>query len=58
MGLLDLCEKYFNSSNLYEVLQIPETASEKEGKKATKKSFILNFVKSSHCLQIYFVLCI
>ncbi|NP_001157386.1 DnaJ (Hsp40) homolog 10 [Bombyx mori] len=37
MGLLDLCEKYFNSSNLYEVLQIPETASEKEVKKAYHK---------------------
>lgn len=34
MGLLELCEKYFQTSNLYEVLQIPETASDKEVKKA------------------------
>lgn len=32
MGLLELCEKYFQTTNLYEVLQIPETASDKEGK--------------------------
>ncbi|KAJ8727575.1 hypothetical protein PYW07_001694 [Mythimna separata] len=34
MGLLELCEKYFQTTNLYEVLQIPETASDKEVKKA------------------------
>lgn len=32
MGLLELCEKYFNTTNLYEVLQISETATEKEGR--------------------------
>ncbi|XP_035438916.1 dnaJ homolog subfamily C member 9 [Spodoptera frugiperda] len=37
MGLLELCEKYFQTTNLYEVLQIPETASDKEVKKAYHK---------------------
>ncbi|CAF4767074.1 unnamed protein product [Pieris macdunnoughi] len=37
MGLLQLCEKYYNSSNLYEVLQISEKASENEVKKAYHK---------------------
>lgn len=37
MGLLELCEKYFNTTNLYEVLQISETATEKEVKKAYHK---------------------
>ncbi|KAL4716630.1 hypothetical protein ACJJTC_008265 [Scirpophaga incertulas] len=37
MGLLDLCEKYFNTSNLYEVLNISEKATEKEVKKAYHK---------------------
>lgn len=31
MGLLELCEKYFDTNNLYEVLGISEQASEKEG---------------------------
>lgn len=31
MGLLELCEKYFNTNNLYEVLQISEKSSDKEG---------------------------
>lgn len=31
MGLLDLCEKYYNTTNLYEVLQIDEKANDKEG---------------------------
>ena len=30
-GLLDLCEKYFGSRDLYEVLKIPKTANEKQG---------------------------
>lgn len=30
--LHDLCEKYFGSRNFYEVLEIPKTASEKQGK--------------------------
>ncbi|XP_063893034.1 dnaJ homolog subfamily C member 9-like [Helicoverpa armigera] len=37
MCLLELCEKYFQTTNLYEVLQIPETASDKEVKKAYHK---------------------
>ncbi|XP_047528779.1 dnaJ homolog subfamily C member 9 [Vanessa atalanta] len=37
MGLLELCEKYFNTSDLYEVLQISENASDKEVKKAYHK---------------------
>ncbi|XP_034829803.1 dnaJ homolog subfamily C member 9 [Maniola hyperantus] len=37
MGLLELCEKYFNTTNLYEVLQITEKATEKEVKKAYHK---------------------
>ncbi|CAK1598912.1 unnamed protein product [Parnassius mnemosyne] len=37
MGLLQLCEKYFNTVNLYEVLQISENATEKEVKKAYHK---------------------
>ncbi|PZC80419.1 hypothetical protein B5X24_HaOG214721 [Helicoverpa armigera] len=37
MCLLELCEKYFQTTNLYEVLQIPETASNKEVKKAYHK---------------------
>ncbi|CAH0725181.1 unnamed protein product, partial [Brenthis ino] len=37
MGLLELCEKYFNTNNLYEVLEISEQASEKEVKKAYHK---------------------
>ncbi|XP_045447089.1 dnaJ homolog subfamily C member 9 [Melitaea cinxia] len=37
MGLLELCEEYFNTTNLYEVLQISETATEKEVKKAYHK---------------------
>lgn len=31
-GLLTLCEKYFSTSNLYEVLGIQKEATEKEGK--------------------------
>lgn len=31
MGLLDLCEKYYSTRNLYEVLKITEKASDKEG---------------------------
>ena len=38
MGLLELCEKYFETSNLYEVLQISETASDKEGKVSNSQS--------------------
>ncbi|XP_050343509.1 dnaJ homolog subfamily C member 9 [Nymphalis io] len=37
MGLLELCEKYFNTSDLYEVLQISENATDKEVKKAYHK---------------------
>ncbi|VVD05111.1 dnaJ homolog subfamily C member 9 [Leptidea sinapis] len=37
MDLLKLCEKYFNTTNLYEVLGISENASEKEVKKAYHK---------------------
>ncbi|XP_075971767.1 dnaJ homolog subfamily C member 9 [Anticarsia gemmatalis] len=37
MGLLDLCEKYFETTNLYEVLQITEKATDKEVKKAYHK---------------------
>ncbi|XP_032512613.2 dnaJ homolog subfamily C member 9 [Danaus plexippus] len=37
MGLLELCEKYFNTNNLYEVLQISEKSSDKEVKKAYHK---------------------
>lgn len=32
MGLIELCEKYFNTSNLYEVLELTEKATDKEGK--------------------------
>ncbi|KAM3967222.1 dnaJ (Hsp40) homolog 10 [Aphomia sociella] len=34
MGLLELCKKYFNTTNLYEVLGIPEKSTDKEVKKA------------------------
>ncbi|XP_045509748.1 dnaJ homolog subfamily C member 9-like [Colias croceus] len=34
MSLLDLCKQYFNTTNLYEILQIDEKASDKEVKKA------------------------
>lgn len=37
MGLLELCEKYFNTNNLYEVLGISEQASEKEGNAVIRK---------------------
>ncbi|KOB52051.1 DnaJ-10, partial [Operophtera brumata] len=37
MGLLDLCEKYYNTTNLYQVLQIDEKANDKEVKKAYHK---------------------
>ncbi|CAH2208311.1 jg18628 [Pararge aegeria aegeria] len=37
MGLLELCEKYFDTTNLYEVLEITEKATEKEVKKAYHK---------------------
>ncbi|XP_041970937.1 dnaJ homolog subfamily C member 9 [Aricia agestis] len=37
MGLLELCEKYFDTPNLYEVLQISESANDKEVKKAYHK---------------------
>ncbi|RVE54076.1 hypothetical protein evm_001199 [Chilo suppressalis] len=37
MGLLDLCEKYFKTTNLYEVLNITEKATDKEVKKAYHK---------------------
>ncbi|KPJ08886.1 DnaJ-like subfamily C member 9 [Papilio machaon] len=37
MGLLQLCEQYFSTANLYEVFQIPEKATEKEVKKAYHK---------------------
>lgn len=32
-SLLDLCEKYFQSRDLYEVLKIPNTANQKQGKR-------------------------
>ncbi|XP_028175446.1 dnaJ homolog subfamily C member 9 isoform X2 [Ostrinia furnacalis] len=37
MGLIELCEKYFKTSNLYEVLGITEKATDKEVKKAYHK---------------------
>ncbi|XP_063377411.1 dnaJ homolog subfamily C member 9 [Cydia fagiglandana] len=37
MGLLELCEKYFQTKNLYEVLEITEKATDKEVKKAYHK---------------------
>ncbi|KAJ2952026.1 hypothetical protein O0L34_g4286 [Tuta absoluta] len=37
MGLLDLCEKYFKTRSLYEVLEITEKATDKEVKKAYHK---------------------
>ncbi|XP_026755479.1 dnaJ homolog subfamily C member 9 [Galleria mellonella] len=37
MGLLELCKKYFNSTNLYEVLGISEKSTDKEVKKAYHK---------------------
>ncbi|CAG4916072.1 unnamed protein product [Colias eurytheme] len=37
MSLLDLCKQYFNTTNLYEILQIDEKASDKEVKKAYHK---------------------
>ncbi|XP_030028084.2 dnaJ homolog subfamily C member 9 [Manduca sexta] len=37
MGLLDLCEKYYSTRNLYEVLKISEKATDKEVKKAYHK---------------------
>ncbi|KAL0882493.1 hypothetical protein ABMA27_000960 [Loxostege sticticalis] len=37
MGLIELCEKYFNTSNLYEVLELTEKATDKEVKKAYHK---------------------
>lgn len=30
-GLLDLCEKYFDAREFYEVLKIPKTADQKQG---------------------------
>lgn len=32
-GLIDLCEKYFGSRDLYEVLKIPNSANEKQGER-------------------------
>jgi hypothetical protein len=32
-SLLDLCEKYFESRDLYEVLKIPNIANAKQGKR-------------------------
>ncbi|XP_049870444.1 dnaJ homolog subfamily C member 9 [Pectinophora gossypiella] len=37
MGLLELCEKYYKTTNLYEVLGITEKATDKEVKKAYHK---------------------
>ncbi|KAI8424334.1 hypothetical protein MSG28_002877 [Choristoneura fumiferana] len=37
MGLLELCDKYFNTTNLYDVLGITEKSTEKEVKKAYHK---------------------
>lgn len=37
MGLLELCEKFYGTSNLYEVLQINEHATDREVKKAYHK---------------------
>lgn len=31
-GLLDLCEKYFKSRNLYEVLDVDKDVAEKDSK--------------------------
>lgn len=31
MGLKDLCEKYFQTTNLYEILEISEDATDREG---------------------------
>ena len=31
-SLLDLCDQYFGSRDFYEVLKIPKTADEKQGK--------------------------
>lgn len=49
MGLLDLCEKYFNTTNLYEVLEISEKATDKEGKESLLTSAI--FYKTSYKLR-------
>ncbi|XP_043482440.1 dnaJ homolog subfamily C member 9 [Leptopilina heterotoma] len=40
-GLLDLCEKYFGARELYEVLEIPKTADQKQVKKAYHKLSLL-----------------
>lgn len=37
MGLLDLCKKYYDTANLYEVLQVSSKATDKEVKKAYHK---------------------
>ncbi|XP_068631029.1 dnaJ homolog subfamily C member 9 [Battus philenor] len=37
MGLIELCEQYFNTTNLYDVLQITDKATEKDVKKAYHK---------------------
>lgn len=37
MGLLEMCEKYFETKNLYEILGISSKATDKEGKMIKKK---------------------
>lgn len=34
---LELCEKYFGTSNLYELFDIPKNSLEKDGKKQNAK---------------------
>lgn len=49
MGLLELCEKYFKTTNLYEVLEISEKATEKEGK--AMKRISLSLIKKNISLN-------
>lgn len=40
MGLLEMCKKYFNTINLYEIFEISSKATDKEGKMLHKKTMI------------------
>lgn len=58
MGLLELCQKYFHTTNLYDVLGIQKKQLKKKVSRYLKKRFILCWhewhgaINHKHCLQL------
>jgi hypothetical protein len=51
--LLDLCEKYFGSRDLYEVLKIPNSATEKQGNAVSLNVFHNLFLPSATLCNVH-----